>query len=151
MELAVANKSADRSLEFESCLHTYFAVGDIGSVSITGLEHSACVDAVAGNVPRPASREALRITSQTDQTYFDSRGAVEIHDGSWRRKLRIEKTGSSSTVVWNPWTTQRLPDFGPEEHRRMVCVESGNIGRNRLSLRPGGVARMVVEVSSAAS
>lgn len=151
MELAVMNHSADRTLEFESCLHTYFAVGEIAAVSITGLESAPFVDHVAGNTACPGSGEALRITSQTDRTYLDSSGPVEIHDGSFRRTVRIDKTGSASTVVWNPWTTQQLADFGPEEHRRMVCVESGNIGRNKVALGPGSAARMCVELSTTAA
>ena len=38
MELIATNESADKSLEIENCLHTYFHVGDIGAVSITGLQ-----------------------------------------------------------------------------------------------------------------
>ena len=57
---------------------------------------------------------------------------------SFNRTIRIEKSGSNSTVVWNPWTTQKLPDdFDPAEHKNMVCVESGNVKQNKISLAPG--------------
>ncbi|MHC1763703.1 MAG: D-hexose-6-phosphate mutarotase [Verrucomicrobiia bacterium] len=151
MELDVMNESTDRTIEFENCLHTYFSVGDIAAVSITGLESAPFVDHVAGNTPCPRSGEALRIASQTDRTYCDSPGPVEISDASFHRTVRIEKTGSASTVVWNPWTTQPLADFGPEERRRMVCVESGNIGRNKIALGPDSTARMCVELSTTAA
>ena len=29
MQLSVTNQSADEELEFEACLHTYLAVGDV--------------------------------------------------------------------------------------------------------------------------
>jgi D-hexose-6-phosphate mutarotase len=52
-------------------------------------------------------------------------------------------------VVWNPWTTQKLPDdFDPAEYRSMVCVESGNVKQNRLSLAPGETAALKVVLSS---
>ena len=37
MELIAANDGCDETLEIENCLHTYFSVGDIGTVSIDGL------------------------------------------------------------------------------------------------------------------
>src|SRR5271154_6603276 len=44
MELIAANDSCDETLEIENCLHTYFHVGDIGAVSITGLKGASYVD-----------------------------------------------------------------------------------------------------------
>ena len=123
MELAVTNQADDRDFEFEECLHTYFAVGDIGEVFITGLERAPYLDKTAADASRIESGEAIRITAQTDRTYFDTAGTVEIHDPVLHRKITVQKSGSASTVVWNPWTTQVLPDLGPEEYRRMLCVE----------------------------
>jgi glucose-6-phosphate 1-epimerase len=37
LELVVKNKAKDEPLVFENCLHSYFEVGDITAVSITGL------------------------------------------------------------------------------------------------------------------
>jgi len=41
-------------------------------------------------------------------------------------------------VVWNPWNREgkAMPDFGDEEYLRMVCVESGNVAENRVTLAP---------------
>ena len=62
----------------------------------------------------------------------------------------MEKFNSKSTVVWNPWTTQKLPDdFDPAEHRQMVCVESGNVKQNKISLAPGKTSALKVVLSSA--
>ena len=54
--------------------------------------------------------------------------------------IRIAKSGSNSTVVWNPWIDKsiRMPDFGDEEYLQMVCVESGNVGTNKITLPAGG-------------
>ena len=76
-------------------------------------------------------------------------GAVEIRDENLNRTIRMEKSNSNSTVVWNPWTTQKLPDdFDPAEHRNMVCVESGNVKQNKISLAPGKTAALKVVLSS---
>jgi hypothetical protein len=63
----------------------------------------------------------------------------------------VEKFNSQSTVVWNPWTTQKMPDdFDPAEHKYMVCVESGNVKQNKISLAPGKSAALKVVLSSPA-
>ena len=153
MELAAANDSCGETLKLENCLHTYFHVGDISAVSLTGLRDSPFNDFAAGDTgTRKVENDAtLRIMKETNRVYPDNAATVEIYDEKLRRKIRVEKTNSQSTVVWNPWTTQKLPDdFDPAEHKNMVCVESGNVKQNQLSLAPGQAAALKVVLSSAA-
>ncbi len=78
----------------------------------------------------------LRIAKETNRVYPDNTATVEIIDEKLQRKIRVEKFNSQSTVVWNPWTTQKLPDdFDPAEHKHMVCVESGNVKQNKFRSR----------------
>jgi glucose-6-phosphate 1-epimerase len=151
MELTTANDSCDEMLEVENCLHTYFHVGDIAAVSISGLQGVSFLDnAAGGNSERKIQNEAaLRITKETNRIYLNTTSAVEIHDEKFKRIIRVEKSGSKSTVVWNPWTTQKLPDdFDPAEHRQMVCVESGNVKENKIMLAPGKSSALKVVISS---
>ena len=151
MELMAANDSCDETLAIENCLHTYFHVGDIKQVSIFGLERVPFDDFAlgAGGAPKAAENAALRITRETNRVYPNHAGVVEIRDEKLRRAIRVEKSGSNSTVVWNPWTTQQLPDdFDPAEHAQMVCVESGNVKQNKISLAPGQAAALKVVLSS---
>ena len=153
MELITTNRAPDRLLEFENCLHTYFAVGNIAQVSLAGLQDMPFDDFAfgAGGVRKNGDPLPLRITQETNRVYFDHAGAVEIRDDTLRRTIRVEKFSSRSTVVWNPWTTQKMPDdFEPGEHQRMVCVESGNVKRNAVSLSPGQSANLKVVLSSRA-
>ena len=140
MELIAANDGCDDSLEIENCLHTYFHVGDIGAVSIDGLRGAHYLDnAAGGNGELKIQTESpLRVAKETNRLYLDTTSAVEIHDENLGRVIRVVKSGSHSTVVWNPWTTQKLPDdFDPAEHKHMVCVESGNMKQNKIALAPG--------------
>jgi D-hexose-6-phosphate mutarotase len=41
-----------------------------------------------------------------------------------------------------------MPDFDPAEHKHMICVESGNVGRNKMSLAPGKTTALKVVLSS---
>jgi glucose-6-phosphate 1-epimerase len=150
MELIAKNNSS-AAMEIENCLHTYFHVGDISAVSLTGLQGAPFDDFASGanGARRPASDTPLCITQETNRVYPNHVGVVEIRDEKSRRTIRVEKFNSQSTVVWNPWTTQKLPDdFDPAEHRRMVCVESGNVKQNKISLAPGGTADLKVVLSS---
>jgi D-hexose-6-phosphate mutarotase len=151
MELIATNESADRNFDFENCLHTYFAVGNIAQVSLTGLQGTPFLDFAAGasGTRCPGEDTTLRITKETNRTYLDTTSAVEIRDENLRRTIRVEKSNSNSTVVWNPWTTQKMPDdFDPAEHQHMVCVESGNVKQNKISLPPGKSTGLKVVLSS---
>ncbi|HTY87263.1 MAG TPA: D-hexose-6-phosphate mutarotase [Candidatus Acidoferrum sp.] len=151
MELITTNRSPDRRLEFENCLHTYFAVGDIDAVSLSGLEAKPFDDFARGanGVRRNGDPSPLLVTQETNRVYFDHAGMVEIRDDALRRVISVQKFNSRSTVVWNPWTTQKLPDdFDPAEHRRMVCVESGNVKQDKLALPPGQTTTLKVVLSS---
>jgi D-hexose-6-phosphate mutarotase len=150
LELIVANESQDQEFTFEDCLHTYFQVGDISAVSVTGLKGLDYLDKVEAFARKTERAEHLKITQETDRVYLNAPGAVEIHDSKLRRRVRVEKSGSLSTVVWNPWVekAQQMPDFGNEEYREMICVESGNVGENNITLPAGKTARLKMELGT---
>jgi D-hexose-6-phosphate mutarotase len=151
MELTAANQSPDKTVTIEDCLHSYFHVGDIGTVSLSGLERAPFDDFAFGanGARRNGDPDPLRITQETNRVYPDNAAAVEIRDETLKRIVRVEKFNSKSTVVWNPWTTQKMPDdWEPGEHRQMVCVESGNVKRNKISLAPGKTTTLRVILSS---
>jgi len=150
LQLVVTNNSPDAEFTFENCLHTYFAVADISAVSIVGLKGASYLDKVPDFARRTETNEAIQISSEVDRVYVDSTGPVEILDSRLGRKIRVEKEGSASTVVWNPWIAkaQQLPDFSDDEYQQMVCVESGNVGPNKITLPPGSSSTLSVELSS---
>ena len=152
LELHVTNNSTDQEFPFENCLHTYFEVGDIGEISITGLKGATYLDKVANFAQKTETNDAITINSEVDRIYLNSVEPVEILDPKLNRRIRIEKQGSLSTVVWNPWITkaQQMPDFGNEEYKRMVCVESGNVASNQIKLPPGETSKLTVKLSSSA-
>ena len=150
-ELIVRNNSP-HPFTFENCLHTYFSVGDIHAVSVAGLPGVHYLDQPTGFVPRTETDDVIRFSGEVDRIYLNTTHAVDIHDPALRRTIRVEKTGSDSTVVWNPWMAKAkaMPDFGDDEYLRMVCVESGNVAENRLTLAPGETSALKIKLSSAA-
>lgn len=150
MDLIVVNTSADQPFAFENCLHTYLAVGDIEAVTVTGLQGATYQDKVENFAQKLENNDRLRIASEMDRVYVDTTGPIEIEDPVFRRIIRIAKSGSHSTVVWNPWAakSQQMPDFGTDEFKRMLCVESGNVGKNRVTLGPGETSVLHVVIGS---
>jgi glucose-6-phosphate 1-epimerase len=150
LELVVTNNSSDEELNFENCLHTYFEVGDSSKITIRGLQGASYQDKTAHFALKKESDPLIHIVSEVDRTYLDTTGPVEILDPVLKRKILVEKSGSLSTVVWNPWIakSQEMPDFGNEEYERMVCVESGNVASNSIKLAPGKSVTLTVKLSS---
>jgi len=150
LQLIVSNQSKDAEFTFENCLHTYFGVGDVTAIAIGGLKGRTYLDKVASFQEKTETSDAIRIASEVDRIYQNATGTVEIVDPRLGRRIRVEKQGSASTVVWNPWITKsrQMPDFGDEEYERMICVESGNVASNSIRLPPGGSRTLTVKLSS---
>ena len=150
LQLIVTNQAAEDPLVFENCFHTYFAVSDVTAISIVGLKGISYLDKVANFAQRVEAEDAIRISSEVDRIYLNTSGPLEIQDPRLARKIRIEKQGSSSTVLWNPWIarSQQMPDFGNDEYQRMVCVEVGNVSSNEITLPPGRTSTLTVRITS---
>ncbi|MFT4176387.1 MAG: D-hexose-6-phosphate mutarotase [Luteolibacter sp.] len=138
LEFSVENPTTEIH-RVEACLHTYFNIGDIARTSVTGLEGVSFIDQLDGNRIKSEFSPELRISEEIDRIYTDVPALLEIHDEARHRKIRLETENSHSAVVWNPWISKsrRLADFGDEEYREMLCVETGNVAGNGWELAPG--------------
>ena len=147
MDLEVHNESGE-PLEFEEALHTYFAIGDVHQVSVTGLETTAYIDKTDGFREKRRDDTPIRIGKETDEVYLNTSASCVIHDPAWSRRVTIAKSGSHSTVVWNPWIekSKTLADMDPEEWRGMLCVETANAASNAITLSAGASCRLAVEI-----
>lgn len=140
LDLALtATNVSNQNASFEVALHSYFAVCQITQVHITGLAGAAYENTVGGAGTRHTLGDApLTFASETDFIFASTAGCT-IHDPGRSRTISIEKRGSASTVVWNPWDgkARGMGDFGDSEWPGMLCVEPGNIAPNAVTLRPG--------------
>jgi D-hexose-6-phosphate mutarotase len=150
MELEVHNTAAGE-LCFEEALHTYFEIGSIHQISISGLEGTTYLDKTDSGQRKQQSGAPIRIARETDQVHVDTTSTCVIEDPAWARRIVIEKTGSATTVVWNPWIakTLSLADMAPEEWRGMLCVETANAAENGVRLAPGATHRMRATIRTA--
>lgn len=150
MLLEVENVSGE-PFQFEEALHTYLAVGDIREASVTGLENAAYRDKTDGFQAKTQGAEPLRFAGETDRIFEHTRAACVLEDPRAARRITVEKSGSATTVVWNPWSEKAaaMPDFGDDEWPRMACIETANAGANAITLAPGAKHAMRAVISVA--
>ena len=148
MALEVRNASPSAGLDFEQALHTYFSIGDIRQISISGLEHTAYIDKTDNFERKQQSSEPVRITAETDRVYLNTSATCVIEDPAMGRRIVVEKSGSETTVVWNPWAekTRALSDMQPDDWQHMVCVETANAADNSLRLAPGAAHTLTATI-----
>jgi D-hexose-6-phosphate mutarotase len=138
MALDVTN-TGDTPLTYEAALHTYFAVRDVRGVTVTGLNGTEYLDKVDAFARKTQGEAPIRFAGETDRVYLDTEAACTIHDPGLARRIEIAKTGSRSTVVWNPWIdrARAIPDFGDDEWPSMLCIETANVRDAAVRLEPG--------------
>lgn len=134
--LEVTNTDA-KPWSMAAALHSYFSVGDVRQITLHGLHGTQYVEGRLSPDKRPQDGP-LVIDQEVDRLYA-SDATVIVDDPVMQRELRIEKAGSLSTVVWNPWIekSKRLSDLPDEAYPEFVCVETTNAGDDTVTLEPG--------------
>lgn len=147
MRLTVAN-DAETPLVFEEALHTYFSVGDAHSTTVAGLDGATYLDKTEGFSPK-TQQGMVTFSGETDRLYPNTTAACVVDDAANARRIVIEKAGSNTTVVWNPWVegAARLADMEANEWREFVCCETANAGANAVTLAPGASHTMEARIS----
>ncbi len=132
-------------LSLGEAFHTYFQVGDIEQVRVEGLEGVTFADKVQ-QFARAEQQGAVTINGEIDRVYLGHTEGCAIVDPGLGRRIRIDKRGSRSTVIWNPWEekAQAMGDFEEGGYRHMLCAESGNALDDTLTLAPGAEHKLAV-------
>ena len=148
MALELRNRDS-RPMPVELALHSYFTVGNIPSVRVYGLTGVEYLDKVDSGRRKRDPEPAIRFTGETDRVYLDTTNTCVLDDPPLRRRITVDKLGSRSTVVWNPWAAKaaRMSDFGDDEWPGMVCIETANVADNALTLAPGAEHVMETAIS----
>jgi D-hexose-6-phosphate mutarotase len=121
-------------------------------VTVSGLEGATFHDKVDNFATRKQSG-AIGFSGEVDRVYVDTPADCVIVDPGLKRRIRIAKTGSQSTIVWTPWTekAEKMGDMGRGKSgagwREMVCVESANAMDNVVTVAPGETHTLAVTYS----
>jgi len=149
LEVALTTRNdSDEPLSITQALHTYFHVGDVRRTRVEGLEGHPFIDKVAGS-----ATAGQRFTEQTpvvfeeavNRIYPSANRRLTVVDEALERRIVIDRAGSHSVVVWNPWIRQaaEMGDFGDEEYLQMLCVETANAADDAIHIPAGGEHRLV--------
>jgi glucose-6-phosphate 1-epimerase len=144
MSLQVRN-AGTTPFRYEEALHTYLAVADVRKATIEGLGGREFIDKVDGFRRKTQPPGPFTLDGETDRVYLNTPDTVVVNDRNATepaggvRMLSVEKQGSASTIVWNPWIAKAkaMADFGDDEWPRMLCVETANAAENAVTLQPG--------------
>lgn len=152
VSLTVTNED-ERPFRYEEALHTYLAVGDVRRVALRGLEGARYRDKTRSGAIGHEGAEPILFTEETDRTYHGIESVCTLQDPVLGRTLEITKCDSRSTVVWTPWSEKaaRLADLGAEAWPGFLCVESGNIGADAITLAPGASHTLAVRITARGS
>lgn len=137
---------SDKPATLSEALHSYFSVGDIAETEILGLECDYQCKLVQKNFTQSGP---IRFGGETDRIYDAGSRAAVIRDPVLGRKILVERFGSESAVVWNPWIekSKNMADFGDEEYRNMLCIEAANAGGDIRVLGPRAKHELSTRIS----
>ena len=140
----ISRNTGNTAVTLTQALHAYFAIGDVRQAQVLGLAGYDYIDKVGETAERTQSGP-VNFDGPVNRIYLDTADELIIDDPSLDRRIRIEREGSRSAVVWNPWIEQSraMSDFGDDEYLRMVCVETTNAAQDAVTVAPGEGYRLV--------
>ncbi|WP_313487149.1 D-hexose-6-phosphate mutarotase [Pseudescherichia sp.] len=113
--------------EFEttSALHTYFNVGDISAVKVSGLG-DRFIDKVNNALEDVLTDGVQTFPDRTDRVYLNPEACSVIHDGALNRAIEVIHHHHSNVVGWNPGPalSVSMADMPNDGYKTFVCVES---------------------------
>jgi len=137
MELLTQNNGI-APITISQAFHTYFKVADVTNVELHGLDGTNYLDK-PDNFKRKHQTGTVSINTEVDRIYLDTASECVIEDKTLGRNIAIKKSGSHSTVVWNPWqeVAEKMGDLGDQGYRKMLCVESCNAADDEVIIQSG--------------
>ena len=134
------------SFKFSEALHAYFNVGARDRTIIKGLaghQYKSSLDGKIYNLGRD-----LQITEEFDAAFLNHTGEITIEDNVFNRVITLKKSGSNTTIVWNP--NKDLAEMSSGQYQNFICVEPANQGDYFVNLPPKQKHRitMIVDVAN---
>lgn len=129
--------TGNRAQQLSQALHSYLPVRDIHEARIWGLENAYFIDQLTG-VFQNRQEGPVTFHAEVDRIYYSHDRPTQLDDGG-AHYLLVEREGSESMVIWNPWIdkSQRLSQFPTDGYRSMVCIEAANAGPDARTIAPG--------------
>ncbi len=129
-------------------LHSYLAVNDIDSVSVTGLEDERYLDAT-DHLSQQTQHGLLRFAGEVDRVYEGVRKQQQLLLDE-QPALNILGSDCPTVITWNPGESlaARMADI-QQGFRNFVCIERGAAFADELRLAPGKHTEAIQILSAA--
>ena len=139
--------AGDVPQKVSGALHSYLIIDEITRITVGGLAGTEYLDTVGE--PETRTQEGpVVITGETDRIYDSSR-PVRLDDPGMDRIIMVQKSGSPSTVVWNPWVdkSRTITDLPIEGYLGFVCIEAAVANDKAVLLEPGEKHQLQTTIS----
>jgi len=138
-------------MTYSLALHTYYKVEDVTRARVEGLYRVSYMDSLDGRALKEEQNSHIAVDQEVDRIYLSTPPTCRIVDPMGKKVMSIEKFNLPDIVVWNPWVdkSKRMGDFGDEEYKQMICVETGCI-KPAIRLLPGTMwkAEQIISVAN---
>lgn len=141
----ITRNLGERSFSITQALHTYFKIGDISKVRVSGLDKRLYLDKVDEGMEKIQAGD-VTVSDEVDRIYTGVQNDLTIVDDSLLRQIGISSIGSQTAVVWNPWSSvaKQMGDLADDDYTRFICVETANAADEIIEIPSGGESRLIV-------
>jgi len=136
LSLKVTNPS-NEPIEYTCALHSYFYLSAIDNLTIEGLQGVNYFNQLTSE-NGVQEEHFLKIQEPLTRHYLNTETPVIVKDSIFRRRIKVDKSGSKVTTVWNPGaeTCAKIDDLPDEGYETFVCVEAVNAFEDIIRLAP---------------
>jgi len=136
-ELAIEFSLENNSIEPIDCewaLHSYFAIDDIATVSVSGLAGCQFMDKTLGNSVATLNGQ-LTFSQEVDRCFVDGTTTQIIN---CKTPIKVSGDNCDSVITWNPGAllAATMTDVGSDSYRQFVCVERGATFDKKWQIAP---------------
>jgi len=130
--------TGEEPFQITSSLHSYLGVGNIEHIQLEGVKGSHYIDKLLPAGTEAQYQEKNVIINQEIDRIYSSMSSLLLRDLDRGRAVFVDKAGSRSTVIWNPWAekSKALKDLPNNDYKEFVCIEATNAGTDRPTVRP---------------
>ena len=146
----VTKNTGSAPFDFSCGLHPYFLLRERDAAVVKGLDGTTFFNGLTGT-PDEAQAGDLKVDHEVDHIFnlpAASKHEFAILDPGLRRAIALVSSGNTKTVVWNPGPEGKLPDFGPDDWRKFVCVEPVSDWPGGGTLAPGVSHELLAAIQS---
>ncbi len=148
LEVSLETKNlSEVPIVVSGALHSYLGLSDISQVRVVNLDGCGYLDTVG--VPEMRKQKGDVVFDREVDRIYESSSSLLLVDDLSGRTILVEKGGSPSTVVWNPWAEKAaaLADLPDDDYRKFCCIEAAIANDRAEIVMPGASHVLMTRIS----